>query len=147
MQKTHAIFAAAVALFAAACISGNDAPQGPLPPAVAAGGPAPAMLVSVEIAKSSVGKGSAAYGTNPFTIDPLTRVTWTNDDTVPHTATSDSLIWDSGSIAPGASYSFVFTTPGSYPYHDTIYGQSSMSGTIEVRATVSGPAAAPASSN
>jgi len=122
-----------------ACISGNDSGSGPLPPPISSAGMAPAMLVSVDIAKSAAGKGSQAFGTNPLTIDPNTRVTWTNDDTVSHTATSDSLIWDSGSLGPGDSYAFTFSTPGTYPYHSTIDGANSMAGTIEVRTTVSGP--------
>ncbi len=52
-----------------------------------------------------------------------TAVTWTNQDTVPHsvvitdaiTATSD--LWTSGALATGQSVTYTFTTPGRYLYH------------------------------
>jgi plastocyanin len=44
-------------------------------------------------------------------------VTWTNRGAVAHTSTSDGAGWDSGNIAPGASYSRAFATAGSLPYH------------------------------
>ncbi len=46
------------------------------------------------------------------------KVTWVNEDNVPHTVTSTSgpASFDSGQIAPGASYSAIFQTPGTYKY-------------------------------
>jgi plastocyanin len=44
-------------------------------------------------------------------------VTWINNDVVPHTVTSDTLLFDSGPISQGATYSYTFTTPGNYSYH------------------------------
>ena len=35
----------------------------------------------------------------------------------PHTVTSDDEAWDSGLIARGETYSRVFSTTGSFPYH------------------------------
>jgi len=48
-----------------------------------------------------------------------TKVTWVNEDTVPHTVTTKSgpASFDSGQIAPGASYSVVFETAGTYSYY------------------------------
>ncbi|MEO9320835.1 MAG: plastocyanin/azurin family copper-binding protein [Nitrososphaera sp.] len=61
------------------------------------------------------------------------RVTWTNNDNVPHTVTSDDKYVDKfsgsfnsldqqdsvpgGYILPGKSFTFVFTQTGSYSYH------------------------------
>lgn len=51
-----------------------------------------------------------------------TTVTWTNDDSVAHTVTSDTgSVLNSSSIAPGQSFSFTFTTPGTYAYHCAIH--------------------------
>lgn len=51
-----------------------------------------------------------------------TNVTWVNKDTVaPHTATANDASFDSGNLASGASYSFVFTQAGSYPYKCTLH--------------------------
>jgi plastocyanin len=50
-----------------------------------------------------------------------TTVTWTNNDMVAHTSTSDSGVWNSGTLAPGQSYSYTFTQAGSFPYHCMIH--------------------------
>lgn len=92
-----------------------------------------ASAVTVHIPKDATGKGPAAYGTNPLVVPAGTQVTWTNDDSVAHTATSESGVWDSSFILPGKSYSHVFDQPGTYPYYCTLHGKGSMSGTIEVK--------------
>jgi plastocyanin len=43
-------------------------------------------------------------------------VTWVNNDGIDHTATSDTGLFNSEIIPPGGSYSFTFTTPGTYTY-------------------------------
>jgi plastocyanin len=59
-------------------------------------------------------------------IDPPTltvrsgdRIRWVNKDLFPHTATGRA--FDSGSIAPNASWTFVATQPGEYPYGCTFH--------------------------
>ena len=52
-----------------------------------------------------------------------TTVTWTNQDTVPHNVTfapvvmSSSNNWESGLLSPGQSYSYTFTSQGTFQYH------------------------------
>ena len=48
-----------------------------------------------------------------------TTVTWVNDDNVPHTITSVSGSFDSGSIAPGKTYSYKFDQAGTFEYSCT----------------------------
>jgi plastocyanin len=48
-------------------------------------------------------------------------VTWENFDLVDHSVTSDTGVWDSGTLAHGQKYQFTFTTVGSYPYHCTFH--------------------------
>ncbi len=43
-------------------------------------------------------------------------VRWTNQDSSPHTSTSNSGVWNSGNMNNGDVYSFVFSLEGSYPY-------------------------------
>lgn len=60
-------------------------------------------------------------------------VTWTNNDTAPHSVTSDTGgIFDSGPIQPGAKFTFTFSQAGTFPYHST--GEANiLSGTIIVK--------------
>ena len=57
-----------------------------------------------------------AFTPSVITIKKGTVVTWTNSDGVPHTVTSSSGTFDSGLIASGKTYSFTFTTAGTYDY-------------------------------
>jgi plastocyanin len=49
------------------------------------------------------------------------RIVWTNKDLVPHTATADTKAFDSGSIAPNASWTYVANKAGTYPYRCTFH--------------------------
>jgi plastocyanin len=60
-----------------------------------------------------------------------TTVTWTNSDTVPHTATATDRTFDSGILDPGKSYSYTFEEAGTFDYTCLIH--PSMKGTIVVR--------------
>jgi plastocyanin len=51
-----------------------------------------------------------------------TTVKWSNKDGVVHTATSDTGLWDSGSLAKGEEFSFTFSEPGVYPYYCIPHG-------------------------
>lgn len=95
--------------------------------------------VTVRIPVGATGMGPAAYGQNPLTVPVGTTVTWINDDSTPHTATSDTGVWDSGTLNQGGQFSFTFSNPGTYPYYCTIHGRTSMSGTIEVSAGGASP--------
>lgn len=44
---------------------------------------------------------------------------WTNNDAVAHTVTADDGSWDSGLIAPGATWRRTFAQAGDYAYHCT----------------------------
>jgi plastocyanin len=50
-----------------------------------------------------------------------TTVTWTNEDNAPHTITSVSGSFDSGSIDPGKTYSYKFDQAGTFEYSCTIH--------------------------
>jgi plastocyanin len=73
------------------------------------------------------------YAFNPptLTVSAGTTVTWTNTDPVPHTATASDSTFDSGNLNPGQSYSFTFSTPGSFPY--VCQYHAGMQGTIVVQ--------------
>jgi plastocyanin len=59
-----------------------------------------------------------------------TTVTWSNDDPAPHTVTADGAAFDSKQLDPGATFSTVLDTPGSFAYHCEIH--PTMVGTVVV---------------
>ncbi|SYZ73521.1 exported hypothetical protein [Candidatus Zixiibacteriota bacterium] len=72
-----------------------------------------------------------AFNPSSTTVKMGTTVTWTNNDAVTHTVTSDDgKFTSSGNLGQGAKYSYTFNTAGSYPYHCSIH--PSMTGTITV---------------
>ncbi len=97
-----------------------------LKPVVAKPTPAPAHATSVVSIKD-------------FQFSPLVlaikagdTVVWKNTDSVVHQSKSDgAILWDSGAIQPGKSYSHVFPAPGSYTYACPVH--PNMKATIIVR--------------
>jgi plastocyanin len=78
-----------------------------------------------------------AFSPNPLAVPVGTRVVWTNMQTgVPHTVTSDTGLWDSGTVSPGAMFAFTFNTPGTFPYHCNIH--PTMHGTVTVTGQAAG---------
>ncbi|MCK5125142.1 MAG: cupredoxin family copper-binding protein [candidate division Zixibacteria bacterium] len=64
-----------------------------------------------------------AFSPDTLTINVGDSVVWTNQDTAPHTATTDDggMTFDSGTLTTGMSWGIVLNTPGSYPYHCEIH--------------------------
>jgi plastocyanin len=60
-----------------------------------------------------------------------TEDTWTNEDSIQHTVTSDEEgLFDTGPISPGDTFENAFDTPGEYGYHCAIH--SFMTGVVMV---------------
>ena len=74
---------------------------------------------------------TTAYAPNPISVGVGGSVTWTNNDTITHTATGNDGSWNSGNIAPGATFTKSFPTAGSYAYHCTLH--PGMVGTVVVQ--------------
>ncbi len=49
------------------------------------------------------------------------KVTWTNQDQLNHTTTSDTGVFDSENVASGNTFSYTFTKAGIYTYHCSIH--------------------------
>ena len=63
-----------------------------------------------------------AFNPATFTVKIGTKITWINNDNVPHTITSDSgNLLNSPNLAPGNSFSFTFTDIGIFKYHCNIH--------------------------
>ena len=83
-------------------------------------------------------EGAAQVGIENFTFSPgdVTAavgetITWTNEDSAPHTATLDDGACDTGNIAQGATAGLVFDAAGTYAYHCNIH--PNMTGTITIQ--------------
>jgi plastocyanin len=64
---------------------------------------------------------SMAFSPATLTVSTNTKVTWTNKDAVVHNVTSTTGLFSSGSLSNGATYSFTFTSAGTYNYLCTIH--------------------------
>jgi plastocyanin len=63
---------------------------------------------------------NAKYRPKNLTVKVGTTLTWTNEDSVPQSVTSDAPgVFDSGLLAPGATFSYTFATAGTFPYHSS----------------------------
>jgi plastocyanin len=125
--------AAAVAVLAlAACGSSASSGASSTPSAAStAGGSAAAITIQ-----------NFAFTPQTLTVKAGTTVTWTNNDSAPHTVTSADGISTSanttslfnGSVNAGATFSHTFTKAGTYYYLCTIHkSQAGMHGEIIVQ--------------
>jgi hypothetical protein len=73
--------------------------------------------------------GTGQYANHPVVVKVGTKVTWSNQDGTQHTTTSDTALWGSPILNPGKSFSFTFTSAGTYTYHCEIHP---MTGTVIV---------------
>lgn len=63
----------------------------------------------------------SAFEPSAITVAAGTTITWTNKDGMDHTVTSNTGLFDSGSIGNNATYSHTFSTVGTFPYKCTIH--------------------------
>ena len=66
-----------------------------------------------------------------LTVPAGTTVTWTNKDGTLHTVTSTTKVFASDGLDQGGTFSYTFTTPGTYPYSCKLHPQ--MTGTVTVQ--------------
>jgi plastocyanin len=90
---------------------------------------------SVSIVPGSSSLTDTAFQPNPVQVSVGSTVTWTNDDAQPHTATSGQNAtpdgtFDSGIMAPGATFEHTFTEAGEFPYFCLLH--PNMVGTVSV---------------
>ena len=129
------VLAVTVMAFAAGCgSSSSPAPTPtptPAPTPTPTPSPTPSPTGAVSITTNAMNKGANAYSPNPLAVTVGGSVTWTNTDSIAHTSTSDSGVWNSGAIAAGASFTATFPTAGSFTYHCSIH--PGMVGTVTVQ--------------
>lgn len=84
-----------------------------------------------------------AFAPAALTITQGTAVTWTNYDTAPHTVTVSSgpVTFSSPELQKGQSFTYTFTTPGTYSYYCAVHPD--MTATVVVKAKPGGPTTSP----
>jgi len=99
------------------------------------------VLAQAAMAATNVSIVNLAFSPATVTIIPGSTVHWTNNETATsHTVTSDGFdvccpngpaLFKSGTLAPGATFDFLFVAGGGYAYHCSIH--TFMKGTVKVR--------------
>ncbi len=114
---------------------------GPVP------GPAAAATFDVNAGDFWFCSSSFSGSTCTTTINVGDIVTWHFSSAfLNHTSTSNTLVWDSGPIANGMTFSRTFSSPGTFPYHCSTHPLQ-MLGQIVVNASVGGIAQLPDAAN
>src|SRR5690349_11794567 len=67
-------------------------------------------------ANTNVAIVNFAFSPATVTINVGDTVIWTNQDSVNHTTTSNTRIWDSGNLGQSQSFQRTFNQPGTFPY-------------------------------
>ncbi len=80
----------------------------------------------------SIGASDDYFDPGKVSVQPGTTVRWVNKGKHKHTVTSSEGLWDSGDLAPGATYSVTFLGPGTYYYYCRHHTKEKMQGTIVV---------------
>ncbi len=99
----------------------------------AAAGSVAAVHVSMP---AGAGMNTAGPGYSPASITVVigvnNTVVWTNDDSMPHTVTAVDKNFDSGNMNQGETFTYTFSTPGTYQYVCSYHPW--MKGTVIVKA-------------
>jgi plastocyanin len=77
-----------------------------------------------------------AFDPATITITTGTSILWTNQDAIGHTVTSDSGLFDSGTVNTNGTFSYMFATAGTFTYHCKIHPM--MTGTVIVKTPTTG---------
>jgi len=100
-------------------------------------------------AQSTVNVSIKNFSFNPGTIIVIigvnNTITWTNNDGVTHTVTSDDGTFGE-SLAPGKSYTFTFSTAGTFGYHCSIHTYMTGSVIVENPSSASTASTSPSTS-
>jgi plastocyanin len=73
------------------------------------------------------------YSPQTITIARGSTVTWVNSGTMNHTVTSDTGLFNSGTLTPASTYSITFSATGTFAYHCQFH--QGMTGTVIVQET------------
>jgi len=118
-------FSLSIALAVAIVVALSGLIQQPAVAPIIGGGEVSSQITEVRIVEGSylpTQKENYVPKVVTVVIGVNNTVMWRNDDSIPHTVTSDTGLFDSGAQYPnympaGATWRFTFSQPGNYPYH------------------------------
>ncbi len=112
MKKILFIGLVAIVVLVSGCYGPTTSPNATVQPTGGATSSAAGAMVQIK-----------NFAFNPVTVTISTgqTVIWTNMDTVPHTVTSTTGVFDSGPISPGQTVSYTFNNAGTFEYSCTIH--------------------------
>jgi plastocyanin len=129
MRTTH-VAAAMFTLFAIGIVGSGCGKDSSNPTASYATTPAPAPVPATP---NTVSMSGMTFSPATITVKVGTTVTWNNNDGIAHTSTSDTGVWDTGRLAPGATATTTFNTAGTYTYNCIYHAAMGMRGTVIVQ--------------
>jgi plastocyanin len=141
MRNRSLITVAAGAVLLLAACSGGGATTAPTAEASVEASMEASMEASAPAAETPCTEGTgggdvsvaiADFAFNPADISAAVgqTITFTNNDSAPHTATLDDDSCGTGNLNNGGSGGLTFTAPGTYPFHCAVH--PTMKGTITV---------------
>jgi plastocyanin len=84
-----------------------------------------------DVGQNEVLINNSKFSPTTLTVSVGTTVTWTNKESMTHTVTSDNNIFSSGNMGKGDTFTYTFSTVGTFPYHCIFH--SGMTGTVVVQ--------------
>jgi plastocyanin len=99
---------------------------------IAAAAMAPLAIRRARAVDATVKIDNFTFSPSALTVRVGTKVTWTNEDDIPHTVNATTGAFKSGALDTDETFSFTFTTPGAYKYFCALHPH--MTGTIVVEA-------------
>jgi plastocyanin len=113
-QRPLAVLAIVMSIALAAC-SSTSSPTPTVAGATGGGNGAAPNMIKIS---------NFAFSPDTMTVKVGSKVTWTNEDSATHTVVSDDgKTFQSRGIAQNATYSFTFTSAGTFPYHCSVHPQ------------------------
>ncbi len=126
--------------FLAACGPGAMAAYGPaatpamempMPSPAARTAPTGTAAPTAIITGPKVVIDNFSFGPQVITVSAGSTVTWVNQDDTAHTVSSTDKLFSSGALDTGDTFSYRFTTPGTYRYYCMIHPK--MTGEVVVQ--------------
>jgi plastocyanin len=122
-----AVALAVTGLALSACGAVAEAHQTPAAPAVTSTQNTPGTQDTANMATVAESSGTTVtiakfmFGPDSLSVPVGATVTWTNDDTDPHTVVAKDGSFRSGALTKGGAYQHTFDKPGTYQYLCSIH--------------------------